>query len=57
MFIASNDKVNFLLTRANQGLIPYYLPGAHTELFPNDGSDLWRRLHNAAKDQPIFQNR
>lgn len=57
MYIASNGKVNYLLTRANQGLIPYYVSGAHTELFPNDGSDLWRRLYTAAQDQPIFQNR
>ncbi len=57
MYIASTGKVNFLLTRANQGLIPYYQPGAHTELLPNDGSDLWRRLYNAARDQPIFQGR
>ena len=55
MYIASNGEVNFLLTRANQGLIPYYVPGAHTELVPNDGSEMWSRLHEAAKDQPIFQ--
>jgi len=55
MYIASNGKVNFLLTRANQGLIPYYVRGAHTELVPNDGNAMWSRLYEAARDQPIFQ--
>ena len=57
MYVANSGKVNFLLNAANAGLIPYYEPGAHTELVPDDETDLWRRLYNASRQQPVFQSR
>ena len=53
MYIGNTGKVNFMLDLANAGSIPFYRPGAHTELVPNDGSQRWQSLQNRASKAPI----
>lgn len=55
MFTASNGKVNFMLTAANQDKYPYYAPGADTRLVPNDGSAEWRARYTRAREQGPFR--
>mgnify|MGYP002630297854 CR=1 FL=1 len=55
MYIASNGKVNFMLTQGNLETMPFYKEGADTKLFPNDGSPRWRRLYQAAQNKPVFE--
>jgi hypothetical protein len=54
MYIGSNGKVNFMLDAANAGTIPFYRPGAHTELVPNDGSQRWQKLWERASKGPMM---
>lgn len=49
MYTANNGKVNFMLTAANQDQYPYYQPGAHSKLVPNDGSAKWQQLYEKAR--------
>lgn len=56
MYTASNGKVNFMLSAANNGKYPYYQPGADTKLVPNDGSERWQRLYQRARNEgPITE--
>lgn len=50
MYTASNGKVNFMLTAANDGRYPYYEDGADTKLVPNDGTARWKDLYTKARD-------
>lgn len=55
MFTASNGKVNFMLSAANDGRYPYFADGADTRLVPNDGTPRWRELYERArKEGPII---
>ena len=49
MYTASNGKVNFMLTAANEGKYPYYKKGAHTQAVPDDGSAKWQDLYDRAR--------
>jgi L-alanine-DL-glutamate epimerase-like enolase superfamily enzyme len=49
MYTASNGKVNFMLTAANEGKYPYYKKGAHTQAVPDDGSARWKELYERAR--------
>lgn len=54
MLTASNGKVNFMLTAAQQGRYPYFDDGADTRLLPDDGTAKWRELYdNARRNGPI----
>ena len=49
MYTASNGKVNFMLTAANEEKYPYYEDGADTKLVPHDGTAKWRELYKKAR--------
>ncbi|MEQ9411010.1 MAG: mandelate racemase/muconate lactonizing enzyme family protein [Fuerstiella sp.] len=49
MYTASNGKVNFMLTAAQQGAYPYFADGADTRLVPDDGTERWKKLYNKAR--------
>jgi L-alanine-DL-glutamate epimerase-like enolase superfamily enzyme len=53
LLVASDGEVNFLLRQGNLGTIPYYKPGARARLVPDDGSALWRKLYEGARERPI----
>ena len=58
MHTASNGQVNFMLRAAIDGKHPYYEPGAHTRLVPNDGSPEWKELAaEARKNGPIIRRK
>lgn len=54
MYVASNGTVNFILTRAIAGEIPYFEKGVFTRLVPDDGTAKWRDLYVRAGQKPIF---
>jgi L-alanine-DL-glutamate epimerase-like enolase superfamily enzyme len=54
MYIASSGQVNFMLSLAARGRMPFYERGVTTRLFPNDGSSRWRELHEKAKAEPLL---
>ncbi|HEY8505807.1 MAG TPA: mandelate racemase/muconate lactonizing enzyme family protein [Gemmataceae bacterium] len=54
MFIANNGRVNFMLTLAQKGRMPYFERGVTTRLVPDDGSDRWRELWERARQQPVM---
>lgn len=49
MYTANNGEVNFMLTAGQQDKYPYYKEGAETRLVPDDGSDRWQKLYEAAR--------
>ena len=51
MYTASNGKVNFMLTAANNDKYPYYEKGADTKLVPDDGTARWRELYTRARNE------
>lgn len=51
MYTASNGKVNFMLTAANEGKYPYFAAGADTRLVPNNNSPEWRERYKKAREQ------
>ncbi len=54
MFMASNGTVNFMIDQAMAERIPYYEEGADTRIVPDDGSEEWAKLYQAARDRPVF---
>ena len=55
LYLASNGKVNFMLTLGQQGKIPYFERGVFTKLVPDDGTARWKSLHAQAKKGPVWQ--
>lgn len=51
MYTASNGKVNFMLTAANEDRYPYFADGADTKLVPNDGTPRWKQLYQKAREE------
>ena len=55
MYVASNGTVNFMLTAANAGEMPYFEKGVNTRLVPDDGSAKWRDLVEKSSKKPYFR--
>ncbi|MEQ8790895.1 MAG: mandelate racemase/muconate lactonizing enzyme family protein [Pirellulaceae bacterium] len=55
MFIANNGQVNFMLTVAREGRMPFYEDGAETRLVPNDGSRAWKEKYQRARREPFME--
>ncbi len=55
MYFAAKE-VNFMLHAGMRGEIPFYKEGAHTRLFPDDGSAEWQALHERALKGPVKGN-
>ena len=55
MYLASNGRVNFMLTLGQQGKIPYFERGVTTQLVPDDGSAAWASLHAEARNGPVWK--
>lgn len=53
MYIANTGRVNFMLTIAQQGKMPYFTRGVTTRLVPDDGSEKWRMLWERARKAPV----
>ncbi len=53
MYVASGP-INFLLTHANAGKIPYFERGVSTRLVPDDGSSRYKELLAKAAVEPYF---
>jgi hypothetical protein len=53
--VASNETVNFMLTRAIAAEMPYFERGVTTRLVPNDGSTNYRDLVKKSRTKPYFQ--
>lgn len=55
MLIGSHGVLNFLLTQANKGNIPYFERGVTTRLVPDDGTAKWRELYDkSGPEKPLF---
>lgn len=54
MYIASNDRVNFMLDAAREGQMPYFERGVDTRLVPDDGSPQWQDLYQRARQGPYL---
>jgi len=54
MYVASNGTVNFMLTQANAGEMPYFEKGVNTRLVPDDGTAKWRDLVEKSQKKPYF---
>jgi galactonate dehydratase len=54
MYIANTGQVNFMLTHAQRGKMPFYVPGAQTRLVPNDDSPKWKALYEKSRREPYF---
>lgn len=46
--------VNFVLNPARDGKVPYYVDGAETRLFADDGSDRWQELYEQTRKGPVL---
>ncbi|RUL88708.1 mandelate racemase/muconate lactonizing enzyme family protein [Tautonia sociabilis] len=57
MYTANTGRVNFMLTAANAGVIPYFERGVDSRLVPDDGSDLWRSRYQRARSEGPFLER
>ena len=56
LYLGSPGKVNFVLTAANNGTIPYFERGVDTRLVPDDGTTRWRDLYEAARRKPVMES-
>ncbi|RMG35335.1 MAG: dgoA protein [Planctomycetota bacterium] len=54
MYIANTGRVNFMLTIAQQGKMPFFTRGVTTRLVPDDGSERWRNLWERARKAPVI---
>ena len=48
--------VNFVLNPAREGKVPYYVDGARTRLYSDDGSEKWQGLYERTKKGPLLVN-
>ncbi len=57
MFVANDDRVNFMLRPGMEGRMPFYKKGAHSRLYPDDRSKRWRELYQKARkaNGPIYE--
>ena len=55
LYLASNNKVNFVLNAGNDGTIPFYERGVDAKLYPDDGSPEWRDLYKQACKEPVWK--
>jgi L-alanine-DL-glutamate epimerase-like enolase superfamily enzyme len=55
MYLANNGKINFMLSLARRGGMPYFERGVFTKLLPNDGSARWKDLYNRGRKGPVFE--
>ena len=55
LFLASTDRVNFMLNAGNEEIIPFFTRGVQTRRIPNDGSDAWKQRFEKAQKQPFFE--
>lgn len=55
LYLADQENTNFMLTAANDEIIPFFSRGITTQLIPNDGSAGWRSLHEAARQAPVWK--
>lgn len=54
MYFNHSGGVNFVLNPARKGKVPYYIDGANTQLFPDDGSQRWRDLYERSRKAPLL---
>jgi L-alanine-DL-glutamate epimerase-like enolase superfamily enzyme len=54
MITANTGAVNFMLTPAQKGNMPYFERGVTSQLVPDDGSPRWRELHERARNGPVM---
>lgn len=54
MYIASSERLNFMLNLAIEGRMPYFEKGVSTRLVPDDGSSRWKELVSKSQEQPYF---
>lgn len=55
MYTANDGTVNFMIARAMEEKIPFYEDGADTRLVPDDSSEDWQNLYEAARRDPLFR--
>ena len=55
MYLANTGAVNFMLTLAQRGKMPYFERGVNTRLVPNDGSKRWREVYERARRAPLLR--
>jgi L-alanine-DL-glutamate epimerase-like enolase superfamily enzyme len=56
IYFAEEEEVNQLLRYAQgEDNVPYFERGVTTRLIPDDGSDTWQTLHEAATDEPVVR--
>lgn len=54
MYIANTGAVNFMLTLAQRGKMPYFERGVTTRLVPDDGTEHWREVYRRARKEPFL---
>lgn len=54
MYFSHAGGVNFVLNPARKGKVPYYVDGADTRLYPDDGSAEWHAIYEKAKAEPLL---
>ncbi|MEC9091945.1 MAG: enolase C-terminal domain-like protein [Planctomycetota bacterium] len=54
MYFNHQGGVNFVLNPARQGKVPYYVAGANTRLYADDGSAQWRDLYQRSSQGPLL---
>jgi galactonate dehydratase len=54
MYTPNNGQVNFMLTPARKGTVPYFEKGVTTRLLPNDGSEKWKQMYEQGQQGPVL---
>lgn len=54
MYFNHKGGVNFVLNPARKGKVPYYVDGADTRLYADDGSAKWKDLYARSENGPIL---
>ena len=54
MYTPNNGQVNFMLTPARKGTVPYFEKGVTTRLLPNDGSEKWKAMYEQGQQGPVL---
>ena len=54
MYCANSGEVNFMISRASQGRMPFFERGVTTRMLPNDGSSSWQQLYKKSQNGPFL---
>ena len=54
MYTPNNGQVNFMLTPARMGTVPFFEKGVTTRLLPNDGSEKWKQMYEQGQQGPVL---